>query len=513
VIAGESVSGSREIELKLEFDPADADRIASHAALEASLTPPEEHTLVSIYYDTDDATLRKAGAFLRVRERDGRFVQTIKSAASEGEFLNRLEWEQEVSSREPNLDAVSGTALASLLTPAVRASLRPRFETRIRRKTYLIPRNGTEIEVAIDRGEIAGGGRSVAVSELELELKRGDTAELFRLASILAASVPLRLAVKTKAERGFELFEAADHAVEKASPIDVAGEMATGDAFRTIARNCLRQIVVNEPGMCAGRAEALHQMRIGLRRFRAAISLFAGLMSDEDLPRIKSELQWITKELGPARDLDVFAAEVLEPMRTAHPEDGEIAAAHRAFSERHQAAYERARASVGSDRFRHALLDFAEWIESGSWVADDNTKRADKQARPIAGHAKKELRRLRKRIKRWGANLRELSVGERHKLRIRAKRLRYGTEFFASTFPGEKQAERRKTALDALKDLQDALGGLNDLAMREALIADGAEGRDINHGLAAAPADGDKLLADAADAFARFSAVKPFWKG
>jgi inorganic triphosphatase YgiF len=513
VVAGEWARGPREIELKLEFDPADAARIASHPALEASLTPPEEQELVSLYYDTDDLALRKAGVFLRVRDCGGRFVQTIKAADSEAELFERFEWEQELLSREPNLDAASGTALAALLTPKVRASLRPRFETRIRRKIYRPVRDGIEIEVAIDQGEIVGGARSVPISELELELKAGQTAELFRLATILAASAPLRLAVKTKAERGFELLEEADHAMEKAVPVHITGEMASADAFRAIARSCLRQIIANEPGMCAGRAEALHQMRIGLRRFRAAISLFSEMVSDQDLPRIKAELQWITKELGPARDLDVFAAEVLAPMKAAHPEDGEVAAAHRALEERRKQAYDRARGSVRSDRFRHALLDLAEWAEIGPWASEEDAKRDAMRARPIAEHAEKKLRRLRKRIKKRGAHLRELSVRKRHRLRISAKRLRYGTEFFASTFPGEKQAERRERSLAALRDLQDALGGLNDLAMRPALLADGGEGQEVSHGLGAVETDGEKLLSAAEEAFARFAEVKPFWKG
>ena len=81
-------------------------------------------------------------------------------------------------------------------------------------------------------------------------------------------------------------------------------------------------------------------------------------------------------------------------------------------------------------------------------------------------HAKAELSKLRKRIKRKGADIRHLCVMQRHKLRIRAKRLRYATEFFAGTFPREASAKRRQESLAALKDVQDALGGLNDLATR-----------------------------------------------
>ena len=282
------------------------------------------------------------------------------------------------------------------------------------------------------------GPRATPISEVELELKRGATAELFRLARALAETVPLRLAVKTKSERGFELLADADFAVEKAGDLDIKPEVTIADAFRAIARNCLRQIIVNEPAMCAGRAEALHQMRVGLRRLRAAISIFADVLGESGEERIKAELRWITQELGPARDLDVFAADVLKPLQAAHPDDEGVGAAHRDFEERRKTAYARAAGSVRSDRFRNALLDIAEWIEVGAWGS-----REIAASGLIAPYAAKELARLRKQIKKRGADLRQRSVHQRHRLRIRAKRLRYAIEFFASTFPGEKNMRRR----------------------------------------------------------------------
>jgi len=518
VVARDSALGSREVELKLECDPADAARIAAHPALQAGLIPPEEQDLISTYFDTGDFALREVGIYLRVRDIGGRYVQTVKAAKSDTELLERFEWEREISSPQPDLDDAEGTALAPLLTPEVRASLRPLFETRIRRRTYRIERSGSEIEIAIDRGEIVAGQRHSPISEVELELKRGETAELFHLARSLAESTPLRLAVKTKAERGFELLETGTHDVERAAGIDIVPEMTSGDAFRAIAQSCLRQIIANEPAMCRGHAEALHQMRIGLRRLRAAISIFADIVADKDQEKIKAELKWITQELGPARDLDVFAADVLQPLQAAHPEDEEVALTHRDFEERRAAAYARAAGSVRSDRFRTAVLDLVEWVEIGSWAVADDPERQKRRTRAIAEHARKELASLRKRIERKGETLRHRSVRQRHKLRIRAKRLRYATEFFASTFPGEKSAKRRAEALSALKDLQDALGGLNDLATRHTLIAHGAEGEDAaeahasTHSLAATGGHGEALLRSAEQALARFARAKAFWK-
>jgi inorganic triphosphatase YgiF len=518
-MARDSARQAVEVELKLGLDPADAVLIAAHPALNASLGPAEDQDLVSTYFDTPDCVLEGLGVYLRIRARSGRFVQTIKSAKNKSELLERLEWERETPNDSLDLDGLEGSALGPVLTPAVTAALGPVFETRVTRHVCRIEQDGAEIEVAIDRGEIATRTHTRPISEVELELKRGTKQALFRLARVLAETVPLRLEVKTKSERGYELLQDRVYQAEKAAGVDIAPGMETGEAFRAIAHSCLRQIMANEPSMCAGQPEALHQMRIGLRRLRAALIIFADVVNDDDLDKIKGELSWITKELGPARDLDVFGADVLRPLRDKQPEDPAIAASYREFEQKRIAAYAHAAAAARSLRFRATVLDLAEWIETGPWATDDDKERRALRTRPVAEHAAKKLARLRKRIKKKGADLRHRRVGQRHRLRIRAKRLRYATEFFAATFPGEASVTRRIKSLSALKDLQDALGGLNDLATRNVLIADSLDSDPNTEaqfatapGLADAEAQAENLLRKAEQAFARFADTKPFWK-
>jgi CHAD domain-containing protein len=340
---------------------------------------------------------------------------------------------------------------------------------------------------------------------------RGDPAELFRLARSLAASVPLRLAVKTKAERGYEIAGNAAPGAEKAGRVDLDGKLSCQEAFRAVAQSCLRQIVVNEPGVCTGDAPSLHQMRIGLRRLRAAIVAFEKIAADAEQDRIRDELKWITNELGPARDLDVFEADILQPMSKTRGDDARLAEARRAFTTARAKAYGAAAQSVRSDRFRNALLDVAEWIEAGPWTRDPGLRKRREEA--IAEHAAELLSRGRKRIREKGADLRALDVKRRHKLRIRAKNLRYAVEFFAGVFPGEENAKRREAALAALKELQDQLGALNDLAQREALAANGDDlGEHAQGLLRPKEADVDQLLDRAQKAHADFAKVKSFWK-
>ena len=82
--------------------------------------------------------------------------------------------------------------------------------------------------------------------------------------------------------------------------------------------------MANEPAMIGGDVEALHQMRVALRRLQAAISAFSTIVADSDWQKIRSELRWITGALGPVRDLDVFVAEVLIPLRSQNPDESGV---------------------------------------------------------------------------------------------------------------------------------------------------------------------------------------------
>ena len=75
-------------------------------------------------------------------------------------------------------------------------------------------------------------------------------------------------------------------------------------------------------------------------------------------------------------------------------------------------------------------------------------------------------KRHRKALKR-GRDFARLTPVERHRLRIALKKLRYATEFFHSPYP----KKRTHAYLAALKELQDTLGHLNDVAVAETLAA------------------------------------------
>jgi inorganic triphosphatase YgiF len=163
--------------------------------------------LNSVYFDTPKFKLRKSGISLRVRSDGMRYIQTIKSDPGPGDVSRRDEWETEIAGAVPDLRATRGTVPERLLSKKIRRALKPVFETRVERKVFPLQTGGTTVELALDLGQLKASEKSEGICEVEIELKNGRTAELFRLAHLLAKAAPLRLSVRSNAERGYQLAE------------------------------------------------------------------------------------------------------------------------------------------------------------------------------------------------------------------------------------------------------------------------------------------------------------------
>ena len=254
-----------ETELKLELPSSELARLSRVAPL-GRTKAAKRTTEVSVYFDTGKFALRNKGVMFRVRRTGRRYVQTVKAAGTG--LLDRNEWETQLKDSRPDFGAVRHTALEPLLGKKLRRKLRPVFETRVRRTTYPFKTKQSQIEVTLDRGEIGAGDRSKSLCEIEIESKSGDRAELFKFARTIARVTSAELAVKSKAERGYELLDGSDGSTAKAERVVLAPDTTTRDAFRVIVASCIKQVIVNKPALLAGNPEGVHQMRVGLRRLR-----------------------------------------------------------------------------------------------------------------------------------------------------------------------------------------------------------------------------------------------------
>src|ERR1051325_6903209 len=295
-----------EVELKLEVPAKTIGTLKRMRALGRN-GHARDKNLVSIYFDTAKHKLRKHGMSLRVRHIGQARVQTVKAnGQSAAGLFERREWEAPIASDTPDLRATRHTALDHLNGKKLALGLKPVFETRVHRTVVPLRRNGSHIELTLDQGQVRLGRKSAPISEVELELKRGHAADLFAVARDLTGRVPARLAVRSKADRGYALVDDQPIAAVRQHAIILDPRMSAGEAFRAIALGCLHHAAANESAVRERDAEGVHQMRVGLRRLRAAIALFSDLLDDEEPARLKGELKWLTGELGPARDLDVY---------------------------------------------------------------------------------------------------------------------------------------------------------------------------------------------------------------
>ena len=482
-----------EIELKLELTPEAADAIEASALLSGN---PERIELRSVYFDTLDHALAKKGLSLRIRRSGEKRMQTVKAdgASAAGLFV-RSEWECAVKDDKPILDDT--TPVRTMLGTAT-DTLAPVFEVRIARRTWILRQEGATIELVLDRGDAAAGDRTSPICEIELELKAGEPAALFKLARRIDKIAPVRLSVQAKAERGYRLIGPVT-TMFKAEPVALTSDMTAAQAFQHIVQSCLRQFRLNEVLLLAGEdKEALHQARVALRRLRSAFSIFKPLIGGDTKLELGEGLRLLASKLGDARNLDVL----LEHARPGPLHDHVEAA--------RQAAYRAVADALASSRVRALMFDLAEWIVNGDWLHVPNTE-ADRHqlAREFAVTA---LGRFRRKVKKGGADLAHAADAARHQVRKDAKKLRYAAEFFAALFGRKREKQRYERFVAVLEELQNQLGLLNDLATAPRVLAKLGTGDDPDAPNMEARDRKKGLLKAAADAHDALIGTHRFWR-
>ncbi len=418
-----------EIELRFHV-PADAGETLRAFVGGAPLA------LAAIYFDSADRQLARAGIGLRLRREGERWVQTVKGPAEDG--ISRLEHNAELEPGSPatlDLGRHAGHPLGERLR-ACRAELLPVFATDIQRRTRRLRVAGAEIELAWDEGWLLAGEQRLAVHELELELLAGSANALLAHAHGLVTALPLSLDLRSKAERGEALAAGLRQSPpRKARPLRLRPDMGPAAALRALLLNVFDQVAANASQIGSGSSQPghLHQLRVGLRRLRSGLQLFRGIApAHPGWPAFERQAAAWMRELGRLRDAELQAGLPLGD--AAAPPD--------------------ACAAVRQPAAQQLLIECLGWIH--------HLAEAEPGSAP-ALHAA-----LRGRLRDWQRELQQdsrrftrLDAEQRHRLRKRCKRLRYGLDFVAGLFDA---AADRKTG-DLLLAVQQRLGELNDVEL------------------------------------------------
>lgn len=514
-----------EYELKLALLPEQADRLRRNSLLR-SLASSRLRTreLHSIYFDTPARSLKRRGMALRVRRIGKRWLQTLKVPGGGTSGLQHYkEFESPVAAGRPELDRIEDPDLKrSFEDEGLAEQLRPVFTTDFARSSLPLKVEDSEVELAIDRGEIVSGDRRMPICEAELELVSGSPRRVYELALALHERVPFRLETRTKAARGYGLAEKAQVQPVKAAPLDLGPGMTVAEAFAAAARNCIAQIRANEPVVLAGDdPEGVHQLRVGVRRLRALVSAFKPVIAPEPLDFLRRELGWLQRQLGPARDWDVFREETLSPLTRRLPAASGLAELAAEAAALRGAAYRQAAAALEDPRHAALHLRLQLWLDGGGWAARAGAAKRSPLNAPVSRFTCKVLGKRYKKLRAAADRRHDLTEAELHEVRIAAKKLRYEVEFFRSLY-GRKAVRRQVKALQAL---QDRLGSLNDAVTGDALLAQLAVRLDRDGGRA----DAEATLAIAAvrgwqaacverdlghfeEAWTAFEATPVFWR-
>ncbi|MCG8707343.1 inorganic triphosphatase [Brenneria sp. 4F2] len=202
---------SEEIELKFIVHPDSIESLRTQLSDWQSEYSHAEHIraqrLTNTYYETADNFLRKQGIGLRIRGENQRYEMTVKTAGKViGGLHQHPEYNVPLETAALDLNRLPADIWPENCDPAaLQQSLAPLFSTDFTREKWVVTYHQSVIEVALDCGEIRAGELSEPLSELEMELKLGQTSDLLELAMEIAEFGGLRQGSLSKAARGYHL--------------------------------------------------------------------------------------------------------------------------------------------------------------------------------------------------------------------------------------------------------------------------------------------------------------------
>jgi inorganic triphosphatase YgiF len=422
-----------------------------------------ELDLVSIYHDTPDLRLARAGVTLRYRSGDeGGPIWTLKLrvAGSDGTVRDELTFPG-----EPDAIPVAALDLVTALSRA--CALEPVATLRTRRRRWLLCA-GSERELAelVDDDVTILDGEEIRARfrELELESRGPDLDQLIAIAerlqlagAVLAEPVP-----KAVRAMGPRATAPADLAPIEVQPTDPAGQAVRA----AIAAGAMR-LTQFDPGTRLGEAEPLHQMRVASRRLRSDLRTFASLVDQAWASELSDELEWLGSALGAVRDLDVQIAELEALAGDLRPDLGPL---FDALETRRDQARELLMEALRGGRYTALLDRLVDASHSPALTVEAEA--------PIATVLPPLLWGAWRRLARSARAVTPDDPDESyHAVRILAKRARYAAEAIGPMLEG---GGRRELAFavsasrmqDLLGSLQDAVVGANLIHERAAISRD-----------------------------------------
>jgi len=262
-----------------------------------------------------------------------------------------------------------------------------------------------------------------------------------------------------------------NHTTETADP--ESPETDTPDVPRTLgdlvsayaAEQCT--VIIEAEGPLRAGENVVHVTRVGVRRLRSTIRVFAELY---DVPRagnLEDELVWWAGLLGAVRDQDILQAGLSERIADLPPELilGPVESSIQAeLAVRRKVAADTVAEALDSDRYRKLVVLLQGWRNDPPM-----TNEAEVDAAEVTGYVKRAGKKAQKRLVRAVAAQKAGEDADElfHSARKAAKRHRYAVEAAAPMW-----GSKADKAIQRRKDLQDVLGGHQDRIVQRAFLRD-----------------------------------------
>jgi CHAD domain-containing protein len=237
----------------------------------------------------------------------------------------------------------------------------------------------------------------------------------------------------------------------RAPGLVLSGEDAAALAARVVIRFQLRAFAREEGRARAGEVEPVHCLRVATRRLRAALRLFTPVLPAAYVEWSEREVTWLATAIGAVRDLDVMGESITAAAGRLEPGlRGALGPLAVVLHDQREAAHAALLVTLDSARCRRLMDRLAAFAAAAP---------PSRQRDPLGAIAPSLVRPLLRNVLRSGRRLdKNASPEALHRLRVRAKRLRYALE----TLLGLGGRSTRKL-VDELRRLQELLGEHQDL--------------------------------------------------
>lgn len=209
-----------EIELKIRLA---LENVAKMQAWLNSLPNAAHHQVVlgNTYYDTPDRFFAYEQMGLRVRTENTRYEMTLKTAGKVVDGVHiRPEYNLPLNEPKPDFAQLNAHFQLGFENAAqINAELLPTFSTDFTRHIWLVNYQQSQIEIALDQGNIRNRLGECEICELEFELKTGRLKDILALIAQMPVMQGIWFSDLSKAQRGYYLGQAVKFSEEIAKSL------------------------------------------------------------------------------------------------------------------------------------------------------------------------------------------------------------------------------------------------------------------------------------------------------